>query len=222
MAAPSIGRALETRAQIWAAAFTGSITLAADFLLSHSESIHLYRRALLALAALGILLWLARCDRSSLGLRLHPAQGWRYWVIVSTVAAAAILLISGVYFLAVPESWNLLVLLGEYTRYSGLGSRFVFSCVQVPLVEETLYRVVLCVSFISVLGHGPTICLSGVLFAALHFVYGNPGPDNVVAGFVLGWAYLKSEAVTVPILMHSIGNLAAVAIQLAAAAVLSR
>jgi uncharacterized protein len=214
----SIGRALETRAQIWAAGFTGSITLAADFLLSQAHSVPLYRRALLALAALGILLWLARCDRSSLGLRLRPAQGWRYWVNVSTIAAGSILLISAIYFLVVPESWKLLVLLGEYTRYSGFWSRFVFSCVQVPLIEETLYRVVLCVSFISVLGPAPTICLSGVLFAALHFVYGNPAPDNVIAGFVLGWAYVKSGAVSVPILMHSIGNLAAVAIQLAAAA----
>ena len=214
----SIGRALETRAQIWAAGFTGSITLAADFLLSHADSNHLYRRALLALAALGILLWLARRDRLSLGLRLSPVQGWRYWVKVSTVAAGAILLISAVYFLAVPESWEHLVLLGEYTRYSGFWSSFVFSCVQVPLIEEALYRVVLCVSFISVLGRAPTICLCGVLFAVLHFVYGNPGPDNVVAGFVLGWAYVKSEAVSVPILMHSMGNLAAVAIQLAAAA----
>jgi uncharacterized protein len=217
-ASPSIGRALETRARIWAAAFTGSIALAADFLLSHADSNHLYRRALLALAALGILLWLARGDRSSLGLRLNPVQGWRYWVNVSAIAAGAVLLISAGYFLVVPESWEHLVLLGEYTRYSGVWPSVVFSCVQAPLIEEALYRIVLCVSFVSLLGRGPTICLGGVLFAALHFVYGNPGPDNVVAGFVLGWAYLKSEAVSVPILMHSVGNLAAVGIQLAAAA----
>jgi uncharacterized protein len=215
---PSIGRALETRAQIWAAGFTGSITLAADFFLSQAHTIELYRRALLAFAALGILLLLARGDRLSLGLRLLPVQGWRYWINVSTIAAGSVLLISAIYFLVVPESWEFVVLLGEYTRYSGFWPTVVFSCVQVPILEETLYRVVLCVSFISVLGPAPTICLSGVIFAALHFVYGNPGPDNVVAGFVLGWAYVKSEAVSVPILMHSIGNLAAVAIQLAAAA----
>ncbi|GEM_PF-294235 len=103
-------------------------------------------------------------------------------------------------------------------RGSMIGSRIFSWCVQSPLLEETIYRVVLCVSAINILGRTRTVLLSGVLFAALHFVYGNPSPDNALAGFVLGWAHLKSETIVVPVLMHAGGNLAVLGMMRGAAA----
>ena len=44
-------------------------------------------------------------------------------------------------------------------------------------------------------------------FAALHVAYGNPSPENLVGGFLLGWVYLKSETILLPVLLHSLGNL---------------
>jgi len=45
-----------------------------------------------------------------------------------------------------------------------------------------------------------------MLFAALHFLGGNPGPDNFIAGYILAWSYLKSESIAIPVLLHSLGN----------------
>lgn len=57
------------------------------------------------------------------------------------------------------------------------------------------------------IGSFRTVVVSGSLFAIAHFVGGNPGPDNFVAGFLLAWAYLKSGSLLIPILLHALGNL---------------
>ena len=45
--------------------------------------------------------------------------------------------------------------------------------------------------------------------------YGNPSPENLVGGFFLAWAYLKSDSIIVPVVLHGLGNLAALAGQVA-------
>ena len=60
---------------------------------------------------------------------------------------------------------------------------------------------------VRLIGPWGTIFLSGCAFGALHFLYGNPAPDNFIAGYFLAWAYLKSGSVVVPIVLHSLGNL---------------
>jgi membrane protease YdiL (CAAX protease family) len=82
-----------------------------------------------------------------------------------------------------------------------------------PLVEESIYRLVLCFPTTAAIGSTGTIILSGTIFAGLHFVYGNPSPDNCLAGYVLTWAYLKSGSLLVPITLHSFGNCVAFAVQ---------
>ena len=52
---------------------------------------------------------------------------------------------------------------------------------------------------------------SGLLFGGLHVLYGNPGPDNLVAGFFLAWAILKSGSILVPLALHALGNLCVIA-----------
>ena len=41
-------------------------------------------------------------------------------------------------------------------------------------------------------------------------------PDNFIAGFFLTWAYLKGGSLAVPVVLHALGNLCAVAAQAAA------
>jgi membrane protease YdiL (CAAX protease family) len=60
------------------------------------------------------------------------------------------------------------------------------------------------------------VTVSGLAFAALHIVHGNPSPENLVGGFFLAWAYLKSGSIYIPILLHSLGNFVAWAGQVAA------
>ena len=83
----------------------------------------------------------------------------------------------------------------------------MLGCVAAPVLEELIYRLALCLPLVGIVGRRWTILLSGVVFAALHFRHGNPGPSNFIAGFILGWAYLKSGNLLIPIILHSLGNL---------------
>lgn len=85
-------------------------------------------------------------------------------------------------------------------------SAFYRMCVTAPVYEEAIYRIVLCAPLAAILGCRTTIVVSGVVFGLLHVWYGNPGPDNLVAGFFLGWAYLKSGTIVVPLAWHALGN----------------
>jgi membrane protease YdiL (CAAX protease family) len=78
-----------------------------------------------------------------------------------------------------------------------------------------LYRLVLCVALVGIAGQRWTILLSGALFAAMHFIYGNPSPDNFIAGYFLAWAFLKSGSILTPIVLHSLGNACVLALSLA-------
>lgn len=216
MPSSAIGRSLATRPRITAAAVTGLAALALDMTLS-AHYADLWVRALPALAAIGVLYGLAGGDRGTFGFQLRPTQGWGFWAVASALAAGCILLLCVGYCVLLPSAWADNVSMGRYIRYTGIWPRVVFGCIQVPLLEESVYRVILCVALLGVAGRLPTILLSGVLFSILHVIYGNPGPDNFVAGFLLGWAYLKSESILVPIAMHAGGNAGAILFQLASA-----
>jgi membrane protease YdiL (CAAX protease family) len=84
-------------------------------------------------------------------------------------------------------------------------------CVVAPVLEEVLYRLALCVPLAVWLGPWTAIVVSGLAFAGLHVAAGNPSPENLVGGLFLAWAYLKSESIFVPVLLHSLGNLCALA-----------
>ena len=96
----------------------------------------------------------------------------------------------------------------------------IFAVVAAPLVEEAIFRFALCSGAENLLGPRTTIVLSGLAFAAMHYVVDNPGPDNFIAGYVLAWAYLKSRSILVPIILHALGNLSIYVILVAFDAVL--
>ena len=81
-----------------------------------------------------------------------------------------------------------------------------------PILEESVYRLALCVPLAALCGPRWTIAVSGAVFAALHFVYGNPGPDNFIAGYFLAWAYLKSGTLMIPMALHALGNACVIAL----------
>jgi membrane protease YdiL (CAAX protease family) len=53
-------------------------------------------------------------------------------------------------------------------------------------------------------------------FGGLHVAYGNPSPENLVGCLFLAWAYLKSESIVVPVVLHGLGNLCVLALQVGA------
>lgn len=102
------------------------------------------------------------------------------------------------------------------TPPSNIAYSFLRMCVIAPVLEESLYRLALCVPLAARFGPWRAIVISGLAFAGLHVAGGNPSPENLVGGLFLAWAYLKSESIVVPVLLHSIGNLFALAWQVGA------
>jgi uncharacterized protein len=152
-------------------------------------------------------------SRESLGLRPTPIQPVRYWLWVAVIIAAAILILA-VGCTAVAKTLGFDAPL-EKIPPGQVPMRFVQACLMAPLVEEVIYRFAICVPATAILGPTGAILLSGAVFAGLHFVYGNPGPDNFVAGYILAWAYLKSGSIVVPIALHALGNSFTVALHAA-------
>jgi membrane protease YdiL (CAAX protease family) len=165
----------------------------------------------LALAALIAYVWLADGDRMSLGIKI-PIQGWSYWGLMTLVIECALLtcLVVGL------GAW---VWTGHKvplypTSPGNLGPAFLHMCMFAPVLEEAIYRLVICVPLSARFGPKTAIAISGLAFGGLHVAYGNPSPENLVGGFFLAWSYLKSESIVVPVLLHSLGNLTALATQL--------
>jgi membrane protease YdiL (CAAX protease family) len=76
------------------------------------------------------------------------------------------------------------------------------------VTEEVVYRGVLCSALRDHLSEWWVIAIGGAAFSVLHIIYGNAAPDNLIAGFFLAWAYIKSSTILIPILLHGLGNLA--------------
>ena len=167
----------------------------------------------MALIALAANLRLVQGDLESIGLRLTPVQGWWYWVRVSLwiglAVATCIVVGLGIWVLSGHE-------LPLYvTSPRDIGTSFLHMCLFAPIIEETIYRLAICVPLAVLLGPWKAIALSGLAFGALHFAYGIPSPENLLGGYFLAWAYLKSESIAVPVLLHGLGNLCALAAQVA-------
>jgi membrane protease YdiL (CAAX protease family) len=189
--------------------------IAADFALVRwgAWELVIEARGVLAVAALALLVRLTAADLPSLGLRMAPEQGWWYWVrmtlLIGAAVGACIVVGLGLWVLAGGE------LPMPVVAPADIPLRLFSMCVTAPVIEETLYRLALCVPLTALLGPWRTVVVSGVLFGLLHVAYGNPSPENLVGGLFLAWAYLKSGSITVPVLLHSLGNAVALGSQVA-------
>lgn len=171
-------------------------------------------RLSIAATAAVVLLLIARGDRATVGLTVVPVQGWRAWVRITAWIVALLGAAIGVVTIV---AWTAGVLKAPPTLSpEHYGPRLVWSCVITPVFEEGVYRLALCVALVALcIGRIAVIAVCGVVFGLLHVAYGNPAPDNLLAGFVLGWAFLHSGSVLVPIALHALGNLLALSVQLA-------
>jgi membrane protease YdiL (CAAX protease family) len=158
-------------------------------------------------SAIVIIGFLSKWDRASLGLTIRPAQGVKYWTKVTLFLGGIVSVFSvcalgflWVFDVPTPDLRN-------FTHPSQMLPWLLSACIAAPIFQEGIYRFALCTPCAALLGKWGAILISGVAFSAIHFVYGNPGPDNLIAGFLLAWAYLKSGSILVPIALHSLGNL---------------
>ena len=160
----------------------------------------------LPLAGLGLLWLLARDPAMTLGARGRPLPSWRWWTFATRLVAGLHTVVHAAFWAWMAASGPRLDISLQVGRIEDLPAAAWRVCVLAPIVEELVYRAVLVPALLPALGPWGAIAASGVAFATLHHVYGNPGPDNQVAGFVLAWAYLRSGAVWVPVALHALGN----------------
>lgn len=152
------------------------------------------------------------------GIRLRPVQGLGYWLkatlVLGAIVGAVCLLVGGVALLVASgddtSTW------AESYMEPGLRlERLLYACVRAPLIEELPYRLGVCTFLVVAWGPRGAILVSGLAFGYLHVIYGNPGPDNLLAGYLLAWAFLRSGSLLVPLVLHSLGNFAALLLQVA-------
>jgi len=167
---------------------------------------------LLALAGLAAVLCIHDGEAPLLGFRLAPLQGWLYWVRTALwfgAAIALLLVVCSAFWILV--GWQIPL----PPQPTNLAMKLFWMCCYAPLVEEVVFRSLLTAAVYPLLGERGTIVASGVVFALIHVIGGNPGPDNQVAGFLLEWAFLRSGTILVPLAMHAAGNLIAFGVHIA-------
>lgn len=192
-----------------------ALALAAQDLVLAARGAPYSVRALPAALAAVVLVVLARGDARGVGLRTDPAGGWAHWARVGLLLGLVVAALVGLLIAAAPLLGLELELAGferpgDFWRWSRTALGWA------PPVEEAVYRLALCAPAAAVLGPRAAIALSGVLFAALHVVYGSPSPENVAGGFLLAWACVRSGSVFVPLALHAAGNLAVGLLRVAA------
>lgn len=166
-----------------------------------------------AIALLGTIAVVILYDGNAgdLGFRRTPLQGWWHWIKITLwlgLCVALIVLICGAVALAM--GWEIPI---RRANPRFLLYYLLFMGIYAPLVEEVIFRFLLAVACRSLLGDKGFILLSGFLFAAAHWG-GNPSPENQVGGFLLAWAFVRSQTILVPLAMHSAGNLIALSVQI--------
>jgi membrane protease YdiL (CAAX protease family) len=141
----------------------------------------------------------------------HPNGGWRLWLKVSLIVTGWALLL-----------WLLLFGIGSFfiwgPHFPGMDPEYAVTlllpvCVLAPLLEEGVYRFMLCTALATRFRHRTVVLISGTLFALLHVAYGNFAPTNLLAGYLLSWAYLMSSSLWLTVLWHAVGNLGILAAQ---------
>jgi membrane protease YdiL (CAAX protease family) len=164
-------------------------------------------RTIIVLAGLVAVLCLDNHNSELLGFRLWPAQGWGFWFRMGIYFGAAIGLLLAVLLIL---AWLMGLTVPIEARAPSVRA-LLSMCLNAPLEEELVYRALLIFAIAPTCGDLGSIFISGIVFAAIHVLGGNPGPDNQVAGFMLAWAFIKSRTILVPMALHSAGNLIAFA-----------
>lgn len=166
------------------------------------------------LVAIAAVVLVQRAPLTAIGLRRGLLPSRRFWfeatlalAVAFAVLAASMLVVHvarhGMVWPAdvAPPTWSYAEVLCQML-------------VEAPLGEELLYRWMLVTALVTVLPRWATVIISGVAFGYLHVVYGVAAPNNLIAGFVFAWMYLKSGNILVPVAFHALGNAAVFAINL--------
>ena len=195
-----IGVGLSRRVAI-AMAIIATLVVAHDLKLLGDFDYWGRRRDIPPAIAVALFVYFMRKNLDAFGVRVRPLPSLKFWL--QTVLALAILmslLIAGTvaFYLALdkpmpPPALPTFKLAWEMVVAS-------------PIVEESIYRWLFVTAIVAVAPRWAGVVLSGAVFAYLHFVYNNPGPDNFIGGYLFAWMYLRSGSILVPIAFHALAN----------------
>jgi membrane protease YdiL (CAAX protease family) len=210
-------RGSHSKHQTISLSLVGTISIGIDFYLAANPfDLSTLLRGLNAGVALAVYIAIVKSPRADLGLQITVENGVHYWLKLGFVLAA-IAIILGVAGIAILKLGYLgraaenIPAVPPYAIYE----QFRVMCIESPILEELLYRLIVCVP-LAIRSERIAIIGSGLLFAGLHFIYGNPSPENFLGGYFLAWSYLKSGTILVPIAFHAGGNGIALGFQIAA------
>jgi membrane protease YdiL (CAAX protease family) len=166
--------------------------------------------------AIVIFVYLTRNNLDAIGVRARPLPSFTFWL--ATVLALALLmslLIAGtiVFYLALDKPMPPPALPTFQFAWNAV--------VASPVIEESIYRWLFVTGIVAVAPRWAGVVLSGAVFAYLHFVYNNPGPDNFIGGYLFAWMYLRSGSILVPLAFHALANGALIVLNVIAFHVLS-
>ncbi|HTO06298.1 MAG TPA: CPBP family intramembrane glutamic endopeptidase [Myxococcota bacterium] len=155
-------------------------------------------------ASFGLLARARQGDRRALGLGWQIEPSAAFWLRVSAWMIGAIAL---GFAAAVVPSRSGSDPFGFCRPAGEVGiQRISDDVLLAPALEELAFRFLLCGALAGRLSPGANIALSGAVFALAHVVLGGIGPDSLLGGFFLAWAFLRSGTIVVPVAMHAIGN----------------
>ncbi|MDF1836800.1 MAG: type II CAAX endopeptidase family protein [Planctomycetota bacterium] len=201
-----IGTGWKGKQALWAV-LIGLGAVAFDLAQQGSTGYTLQRLGL-GLAVVMFLATLSKDGPDSVGLTWRARPSWKFWpkriCLLGVIVLACSLVVCAVLW------WKdaLPAMESTFTDKSAMLRNLWLSCLWAPIEEEMLYRVALCAPLAAWLGPRVTILIGGLVFAGLHHLYGNLGPNHLFAGLVMTWAYLRSGTILLPLLLHSLGNLA--------------
>jgi membrane protease YdiL (CAAX protease family) len=174
------------------------------------------RRDIPPAIAVALFVYLSRDNLDAIGVRVRPLPSLRFWLGTTLVLALIMaLLIAGtiVVYLALDKAMPPPALPTYQHAWVAV--------VDAPIVEESIYRWLFVTGIVAVAPRWAGVVLSGAVFAYLHFVYNNPGPDNFIGGYFFAWMYLRSGSILVPIAFHALANGTLIALNVIAYHVLS-
>lgn len=191
-------------AYLWVAA--GFLAVVIDYVLVYGFELHFSWARFLPVGIALILFGEKARQRPGEGWpKGAPNGGWRLWIKVSLIVTAwALLLWFILYGVAAWVPWM--------RNYPPIDPEHVPAmlfpmCILAPVIEEGVYRILLCTVLATRFRHRTVVLISGTAFAGLHLLYGNLAITNLLAGYLLSWAYLMSGSFWMPILWHAVGNL---------------
>ena len=189
-----------------------AIFVAVDFVLSipgrgADDSV----RAIIVLALWVVLLRLVPLESTS------EYPNWSSWkeslrltAKISAIVLGVLVLLTGIAVLAIGfqravVDWHPFAMHPDESvlRYA------LHGLVAAPIVEEFIYRGVVHPRLDRALGSRWAIFVGGFVFWGLHWVYfqGISPVNHLVAGWILGYAYWKTRSLVAPTLLHLLGNL---------------